>query len=134
VWRGEGSPVSEGPNAEAARRILAALSAGEIDAFSELLDPEVEIHTQRGVRHGREEATRWARSKFEHLERRYEIEEMHEAADTVVALARVQYVWRESGQVGDEWLLGIALHFKDGRLLRWRVYDHPMEALEELEA
>jgi hypothetical protein len=76
---------------------------------------------------------RWARTKFDHLERRYEVEELHEARETVVVLARVQYVWRESGEVGDEWLVGIALDFREGRLLRWRLYEDPMEALEEID-
>lgn len=112
--------------------MLAALGEGDVDAFSELIDPRVEIHTQRGVRHGSGEATRWAGRTFKHLQRRYEVDEVHEAGDTVVALARVQYVWRESGRIGDEWLLGIALDFRDGKLLRWRLFDDPIEALEEL--
>jgi ketosteroid isomerase-like protein len=133
VRGGEGTPVSEGPNAEVARRLLAAISAGDADSFVELLDAEVEIHTQRGVRRGRDQVARWARTKFDHLERRYEVEEVHEAGETVVVLARVQYVWRESGKLGDEWLIGIALDFRDRRLLRWRLYEDPMEALEELQ-
>jgi hypothetical protein len=114
--------------------VLAALSEGDVDAFSRLLHPEVEIHTARGVRRGPERATRWARMRFEHLERRYEIEELREAGDTVVALARVQYVWREDQKIGGQWLLGIVLDLKHGKLLRWRVYDDPVDALEELES
>jgi ketosteroid isomerase-like protein len=113
--------------------VLAALSEGDADAFSELLDPEVEIHTQRGVRRGRDEAMRWARHRFEHLERRYEVEELREAGSTVVALALVQYVWREDRKIGDELLYGIALELIDGKLRRWRMFDDPIEALEELE-
>ena len=128
-----GAPVSEGSNAESARRLLAALSAQDADAFAELVHPQVEIHTQRGVRVGREEATRWARRRFAHLERRYDVDEVRESGDTVVALVRVQYVWRESGKVGDEWLHGVALEFRNGKLLRWRLYDDPIEALEELD-
>ena len=115
------------------RRLLAALSAQDADAFAELVDPQVEINTQRGVRVGREEAARWARRRFAHLERRYEVDEMRESGSTVVALVRVQYVWRESGKIGDEWLHGLALEFRDGKLLRWRLYDDPIEALEELD-
>jgi ketosteroid isomerase-like protein len=121
------------PNAESARHILEALSEGNIDSFVELLDPEVEVHTQRGVRHGPEEVRRWARSKFQHLERRYEIDEVHEAGDTVVALVQVHYIWRESRKIGDTSIVGIVFEFRDGRLLRWRLYEDPMEALEELE-
>jgi ketosteroid isomerase-like protein len=124
--------VSES-NAEVARRILEAISVGDVDAFVALLDPDVEIQTQRGVRRGRDEVARWARSKFEHLERRYEVDEVHTAGTRVVVLARVQYVWRETRKVGDESLVGIMLDLRDGKLLRWRVYDDPMEAHEELE-
>jgi ketosteroid isomerase-like protein len=124
--------VSES-NAEVARRILEAISEGDVDAFVALLDPDVEIQTQRGVRRGRDEVARWARSKFEHLERRYEVDEVHTAGTRVVVLARVQYVWRETRKVGDESLVGIMLDLRDGKLLRWRVYDDPMEAHEELE-
>jgi ketosteroid isomerase-like protein len=119
---------------EVARRILEAVSEGDVDAFVALLDPDVEIQTQRGVRRGRDEVARWARSKFEHLERRYEVDEVHTAGDRVVVLARVQYVWRETRKVGDESLVGIVLDLRDGKLLRWRLYDDPMEAHEELEA
>jgi ketosteroid isomerase-like protein len=125
--------VSES-NAEVARRILEAISEGDVDAFVALLDPDVEIQTQRGVRRGRDEVARWARSKFEHLERRYEVDEVHTAGTRVVVLARVQYVWRETRKVGDESLVGIVLDLRDGRLLRWRLYDDPMEAHEELDA
>ena len=120
-------------NAEVARRILEAISEGDVDAFVALLDPDVEIQTQRGVRRGRDEVARWARSKFEHLERRYEVDEVHTAGTRVVVLARVQYVWRETRKVGDESLVGIVLDLRDGKLLRWRLYDDPMEAHEELE-
>lgn len=120
-------------NAEVARRILEAISVGDVDAFVALLDPDVEIQTQRGVRRGRDEVARWARSKFEHLERRYEVDEVHTAGTQVVVLARVQYVWRETRKVGDESLVGIVLDLRDGKLLRWRLYDDPMEAHEELE-
>jgi ketosteroid isomerase-like protein len=121
-------------NGEVARRILEAISEGDVDAFVALLDPDVEIQTQRRVRRGRDEVARWARSKFEHLERRYEVDEVHTAGDRVVVLARVQYVWRETRKVGDESLVGIVLDLRDGKLLRWRLCDDPMEAHEELEA
>ncbi|HSJ17337.1 MAG TPA: nuclear transport factor 2 family protein [Solirubrobacterales bacterium] len=128
-----GAPVSEGSNADLTRRLLAALSAQDADAFAELVDPQVEIHTQRGARVGRDEAKRWARRRFAHLERHYDVDEVRESGNKVVALVRVQYVWRESGKVGDEWLHGLALELRNGKLLRWRMYDDPIEALEELD-
>ncbi len=113
--------------------MLAALSEHDLDAFADLIDPEVEIETERGAKRGADVAIRWAGRRFDHLERRYAVDEIHERGDTVVALARIQYVWRESGKLGEEWLHGVVLAFRDGRLVRWRVYDDPIEALEELD-
>ena len=113
--------------------MLAALSDTDTETFAELVHPDVEIVTERGVRRGADSALRWAGRRYEHLERRYAIDELRERGDTVLALARVQYVWRETQLLGDELLHGIALGFRDGKLVRWRVYDDPMEALEELD-
>ena len=110
------------------------LGAEDVDAFVELVDPAIEIETQRATRRGVDEAAAWAARRYDHLVRRYEVDELHELGDRVVVLAEVQYVWRHSGAVGDRTLAGIALDFRDGRLVRWRLYDDPMEALAELEA
>jgi ketosteroid isomerase-like protein len=118
--------ASTGP----ARQVLEALSRGDVEAFARLVDPEVEIRTARGVRRGIEAAMEWASSAYEHLERRYEIDEMHVAGGDVLVLARVQYVWRESGEVGDTSPVGVAMRFEHGRLRRWQVYDDPVEALK----
>jgi len=113
--------------------VLAALSDTDTEAFAELVHPEIEIVTERGVRRGAEGAIRWAGRRYEHLERRFVIDELREQGDTVVALARIQYVWRETKLLGDELLHAIAIGFRDGKLVRWRVYDDPIEALEELD-
>jgi ketosteroid isomerase-like protein len=121
------------PNAGSARRILELLSEGDVEAFVEFLDPEIEIHTRRGARRGVAEAATWAGRRYLHLVRRYKVDELQEAGDRVLVLAEVQYVWRESGKVGHAALVGIVLEFRAGKLRRWRLYEDPMEALEELE-
>lgn len=106
-------------SAELARHVLGALSNGDVQAFADLIHPELEIRTARGVRRGRDEAEEWARKRYEHLERRYAIDELRVEGDDVLALVRTQYVWRESGLVGDEEPTVIELEFKDGKLIRW---------------
>jgi ketosteroid isomerase-like protein len=110
--------------------VLDALGRGDAAAFAELCDPGVEIHTARGVRRGVEEARAWAEAAYEHLDKRYEVDEIHLAGERVLALARVQYVWRDSGAVGDESPVAIALDFEKGRLRRWRLFDDPSEGLK----
>lgn len=62
-----------------ARRVLAALSSGDTKTFGDLVADDIEIHTARGVREGHAEAVAWAANKYDHLQRRYEIEEIEPA-------------------------------------------------------
>ena len=106
-------------NAELARHVLAALSSGDVPGFAVLVHPDIEIHTARGVYRGLEAAIDWARRKYEHLERRFAIDGVTARGNDVLARVRTQYVWRESGLVGDEEPMTIHLGFTDGKLVRW---------------
>ena len=106
-------------NADLARQVLAALSRGDVPSFAAIVHPDIEIHTARGVHRGTDEATEWAQKRYEHLERHFAIDRLDARGDEVVARVRTQYVWRESGLVGDEELTVIDLVFRDGMLVRW---------------
>jgi SnoaL-like domain len=112
-------------SAELAREVLGALSDGDVPLFSTLVDPEIEIHTARGVREGADEAEEWAQKRYEHLERRYAIDELRVDGDHVLALVRTQYVWRDSGLVGNEEPTTIELAFRGGKLIRWTFREDP---------
>ena len=128
------NPTPTGGDAPAAsglaRDLLDALSTGDVDGFAALLHPDVEIHTARGIRRGADAARDWAGREYDHLERRYEITEVHVAGESVLVLADVQYVWRESGEVGDSEHVALELDFEQGRLRRWRLDDDPAAALK----
>jgi ketosteroid isomerase-like protein len=111
--------VATPSSAELARQVLEALSHGDVPGFAALVHPEIEIHTARGVYRGRDQAEEWARKKYEHLQRHFAIDRLEARGDEVVARVRTQYVWRESGLVGDEEEAAIDLAFADGKLVRW---------------
>lgn len=106
-------------NAELARHVLEALNHGDVLSFESFVHPDIEIHTARRVHRGVDEATEWARKRYEHLERRFAIDRLEERGDEVIARVRTQYVWLESGLVGDEEPLTIDLRFADGKLVCW---------------
>jgi ketosteroid isomerase-like protein len=112
-------------SAELAGEVLGALSRGDLPLFATLVHPEVEIHTARGVHQGADEAEEWAQKRYEHLERRFAIDELRVDGDEVLALVRTQYVWRDSGLVGDEEPTAIELAFRDGKLVRWAFREEP---------
>ena len=85
-----------------ARQVLAALSEGDTEAFGELIADDIEIHTARGVREDHAEAVAWAANKYDHLQRRYEIEEIEPAKGRgVIVRGQTQYVWKDEGEVAD---------------------------------
>ena len=108
-------------SAEVARRFLAALSVGDQAAVGELVHPEVEIRTERKVHRGRRAAIK----VFDHLTRRYVPVEIEETPSGVLVHAELQYVWRESGKVGDSSRVAIELGIRDGLISSWYLLDEP---------
>jgi len=104
-----------------ARHVLAALSDSDTTAFGALAAEEIEIHTSRGVRRGHAEAIAWAASKYDHLQRRYVIDELRPLdGGGLLMLGASQYVWKDSGEVADSSPVAVELHFDRGKLLLWR--------------
>jgi ketosteroid isomerase-like protein len=108
-----------------ARRFLAALSVGDRAAVGELVHPEVEIRTERTVHRGRLAAMEWSGRVFDHLVRRYVPLEIEETPSGVLVHAELQYVWRESGEVGDTSRVAIELGIRDGLISSWYLVDEP---------
>jgi hypothetical protein len=91
----------------------------------ELVHPEVEIHTERTVHRGRKAAVVWAGKEFDHLIRRYVPVEIEDTEEGVLVHARLEYVWRESKQVGDSSRVAIDLGVRGGLISSWHLADEP---------
>jgi hypothetical protein len=104
---------------------LAALSVGDRAAVGELVHPEVEIRTERKVHRGRRAAIEWSGKVFDHLTRRYVPVEIEETPSGVLVHAELQYVWRESGKVGDSSRVAIELGIRDSLISSWYLLDEP---------
>ena len=93
--------------------------------MGELVHSEVEIRTERTVHRGRDAAMRWSGKVFDHLVRRYVPVEIEETDSGVLVHAELQYVWRESGAVGDSSHVAIELGIRDGLISSWYLLDEP---------
>jgi hypothetical protein len=102
---------------ELARRFLAALSVGDRAAVGELVHPEVAIRTERTVHRGRVAAMEWAGKVFPI--------EIEPTPSGVLVHAELQYVWRQSGEVGDTSRVAIELGIRDGLISSWYLIDEP---------
>jgi hypothetical protein len=85
----------------------------------ELVHPEVEIRTERTVHRGRLEAMEWTGKVFDHLIRRYVPVSIEHREDGALVHAELQYVWRDSGEVGDTSPVAIELGIRDGLISSW---------------
>jgi hypothetical protein len=91
----------------------------------ELVHPDVEIRTERKLHRGRRAAMEWAGKEFDHLVRRYVPVEIEETPSGVLVHAELQYVWRETGVVGDTSRVAIDLGIRDGLISSWHLRDEP---------
>jgi hypothetical protein len=93
----------------------------------ELVHPEVEIRTERTVHRGRQAAIEWSGKVFDHLMRRYVPVRIEDRPGGVLVHAELQYVWRDSGVVGDSSPVAIELGIRDGLISSWYVLQEPEE-------
>lgn len=94
-------------------------------AVGELVHPEVEIWTERTVHRGRRAAREWAGKAFDHLARRYVPLEIEETRSGVLVHAELQYLWRDTGEVGDTSRVAIELGIRNGLICSWYLVDEP---------
>ena len=95
--------------------------------MGELVHPDVEIRTERTVHRGRPAAVDWSKKGFEHLDRRYVPIEIEQRDDLVAIRTELQYVWRESGDIGDRSDVTIELGIRDGLISSWHMLEEDSE-------
>jgi ketosteroid isomerase-like protein len=117
------------------RRIFELWSEGVDDVPTDLISPEIELVSPlTGLRgrpyRGYADARQWLvdiREQFERWD--YEIAEVREVADFVVAFGEVHLEGRTSGVSLDQRVAWLAAFAADGRIARMEVFTEPDEAL-----
>jgi limonene-1,2-epoxide hydrolase len=118
-----------GPEAPV-RAFIEAFNEGDLDAFVETLDPEVEIHSMKGLRTGIEAARAWATRSPGGVQQKIVVEDLRRAGDQVVALITRQWHWAHDGVLASEEPIAWLFRLRDGRVLRWQPFDDWAEALD----
>ena len=119
-----------------AREVLAALGPRDPSRLIALSDPEVECHSffalgeDDGVYHGHDGTRRWMRDLSEAWDiGRAEVDESLGIGDIAVLVGRIHFRGKGSG-VESTSPAGWMLKFRDGKLLRFRAFGEPAQALE----
>lgn len=116
------------------REFIRAFNERDLDAFVAVLDPEVEIHSMRGLRRGVEEARRWATRAPGGVQQTILVDDIRERPDraggrVAVALIRREWRWAEDGSLAGTDEMAWLFELRDGRVRNWRPHEDRDEAL-----
>ncbi len=118
------------------REFIRAFNERDLDAFVEVLDPEVEIHASRGVRKGREAARVWATRAPGGVQQEIELEQLYEdgtegGGGRAVALIVRRWHWEESGEPAGEEAMAWYFELHERLVRSWRPYEDRDAALHD---
>ena len=116
------------------REFIRAFNERDLDAFVAVLDPEVELHSGRGLRKGIKAARVWATRKPGGVQQTIELEQLYEeglegGGGRAVALIRRRWQWEEDSSEAGVDEIAWVFELRDHKILSWRPYDDREEAL-----
>jgi limonene-1,2-epoxide hydrolase len=115
---------------DAVREFIRAFNARDLDAFVAVLDPEVELHSMKGLRKGRESARAWATRAPGGVQQTIELQELYEDADRALALIRRVWHWEEDGTAAGAEEMAWLFELRDHRVRGWRPFEDRSRAVE----
>ena len=89
--------------------------------------------TGRTTHRGPDGVVAWSRKEYDHLVRRYAIDEYRTRGESVLALGAVEYAWIEGGAVADSSPIALDIEVRAGRLGTLRLRDDTAAALADFE-
>src|SRR5680860_1219654 len=119
------APVTHDP----VREFIRSFNERDLDAFVAVLDPEVELHSMRGLRKGRDAARIWATRAPGGVQQTIEIEELYEDTDRAVALIRRVWHWDEDGSPAGADEMAWYFELRDHKVRSWRPFEDRRAAL-----
>ncbi len=118
------------------REFIRAFNERDLDAFVGVLDPEVELHSMKGLRKGREAARVWATRPPGGVQQTIELEQLYEeglegGGGRAVALIARRWHWEEDGSEAGVDEMAWVFELRDHRVLSWRPCDDREAALRD---
>jgi limonene-1,2-epoxide hydrolase len=116
------------------REFIRAFNERDLDAFVAVLDPEVQLHSGRGLRKGAEAARVWATRPPGGVQQTIELEQLYEdgtegGGGRAVALILRRWHWEEDESIAGIDFMAWAFELRNHKILSWRPYESRDEAL-----
>lgn len=111
------------------RRFIAGFNQRDLDGFAATLDPEVEIHSSRGLRKGIDAARLWATREPGGVQQTIVLYQLYENAGAAVALITRRWHWADDDTLAGEDEMAWIFELHDGLIRSWRSNEDRDEAL-----
>jgi limonene-1,2-epoxide hydrolase len=105
------------------REFIRAFNERDLDAFVEVLDPDVELHSMKGLRKGRDAARLWATRAPGGVQQTIELDELFEDGDRALALIRRLWRWDEDDSHASTEEMAWLFELHDHRIRSWRPFE-----------
>jgi hypothetical protein len=117
------------------REFIRAFNDRDLDGFVEVLDEEIELHSMKGLRKGREAARLWATRSPGGVQQTIELEELFEddtegGGGRALALIRRVWRWDEDGSHASTDEMAWLFELHEHRVRSWRPFERRERALE----
>jgi ketosteroid isomerase-like protein len=116
------------------REFIRAFNDRDLDGFVAVLDPEVELHSMRGLRRGVGAARLWATRPPGGVQQTIELERLYEdgmegGGGSAVAIVNRRWHWEEDGSPAGVDEMAWVFELRDRRVRSWRPFEDRAEAL-----
>jgi ketosteroid isomerase-like protein len=122
--------------ADPVREFIRAFNERDLDALCAVLDPEVELHSMKGLLRGIDAARVWATRKRGGVQQTIDLEQLHEygraagGGGRAVAMIMRRWHWDDDeGEFAGEDEMAWAFELREGRIRSWRPFMDRAEAL-----
>jgi len=110
------------------REFIRAFNERDLDAFIAVLDPNVELHSMKGLRKGRDAARLWATRAPGGVQQTIELDELFEDGTEsgdghALALIRRIWHWDEDGSYASTDEMSWLFELHDHRIRGWRPFE-----------
>jgi len=110
------------------REFIRAFNERDLDAFVAVLDPEVELHSMKGLRKGREAARLWATRAPGGVQQTVQLDELFEDGDRALALIKRVWHWDEDGSHANSEEMAWLFELRDHLIRSWCPFDDREDA------
>jgi len=111
-----------------AREFIRSFNERDLDAFEKTLDPEIELHSRKGLVKGISAARKWATRKPGGVQQTVVITEVEAVGPKVLVRIRRDWHWEEDGSLAASDDMAWFFMVRDDRVLSWRPFADTAEA------